>query len=347
MTPRERWLAVLKRQAFDRVPLDYRATTEFTTKLLAHLNCQSMGQVYERLHIDPVVDVGPRYVGPPAEPGHDIFGVGYQEVDYGSGSYSEAVYHPLAQFETVAEIEVNYQWPQTAWWDYSDLKQQVVGHEEQVIRGGHCEEFAAYKYLRGVTQGYMDLIDKPDMVHYVLGKLYDLKYDAIARIYEALPGQVVWSWVAEDVGTQEGLMISLQHIREYFLPHMKRIIEVVHHGGGYAFHHSDGAVRANVPQMIETGIDVLDPVQWRCKGMEREGLKADFGDQVIFHGALDNQFTLPFGTVEDCRQEAVDNIRILGAGGGLILGPCHNIQSITPPENVVAAYDAAYEAGWQ
>jgi len=75
-------------------------------------------------------------------------------------------------------------------------------------------------------------------------------------------------------------------------------------------------------------------------------LKADFGDKVIFHGGVDNQHTLPFGTPDDVRHEVRENIEILGANGGYILAPCHNIQSLTPPENIVAMYEAGYELSW-
>jgi len=152
--------------------------------------------------------------------------------------------------------------------------------------------------------------------------------------------------VAEDVGSQEGLIVSLKHIEEFFLPHMKRMIDLVHQGGGYVFHHSDGSPRKNIPNMVRIGIDVLDPVQWRCKGMEREGLARDFGDKLVFHGAMDNQFTLVRGSVADVRREAEENIRLFGRRGGYILGPCHNIQVVSPPENIVAMYEAGYEYGW-
>jgi len=214
-----------------------------------------------------------------------------------------------------------------------------------VIRGGISEPFATYKWLRGVERGYLDLIEKPEMVHYCLDRLYDLCYEDARRIYETIPGKVVWTWVAEDVGTQEGLLVSLRHIEEFFLPRMKRMIDLAHQAGVYVFHHSDGAVRANIPNMIGIGIDVLDPVQWRCKGMEREGLKRDFGDRLVFHGAMDNQFTLVTGSVADVRRQVEENIGILGAGGGYILGPCHNFQVVSPPENIVAMYDAGYEYG--
>ena len=97
--------------------------------------------------------------------------------------------------------------------------------------------------------------------------------------------------------------------------------------------------------MIVAGIDVLNPIQWRCKGMEREGLKRDFGDRVAFHGGVDNQHTLAFGSVDEVREEVITNIRVLGQGGGYILAPCHNIQAVSPPENVVAMYETGYEVG--
>jgi uroporphyrinogen decarboxylase len=346
MTPRERWLAVLNHRVPDRVPLSYRATPEVTQKLMQHLGLPSFDQVRERLHIDPVVGVGPRYVGPPPKPGHDVFGVGYQDVEYGTGVYSEAVHSPLAQYRSVAEIEANYTWPSPDWYDYSGIPDQVKGKDDWVVQGGGSEPFATYKNLRGVEQGYLDLIENPEMVHYCLDRLYGLCYENTRRIYEAIPGKVIWTWVAEDVGTQEDLILSLAHIEEFFLPRMRRMVELAHQAGAYAFHHSDGAVRRNLPNMVRLGIDVLEPVQWRCRGMEREGFKRDFGERLVFQGGVDNQVTLAFGSVADVRQEVRDNIRILGAGGGYILGPCHNIQPVTPPENVVAVYDAAYECGW-
>ena len=80
--------------------------------------------------------------------------------------------------------------------------------------------------------------------------------------------------------------------------------------------------------------------------MEREGLKRDFGDKLIFHGGMDNQYTLPFGSQEEVKQEVIDNIRILGNGGGYILAPCHNIQAVSPAENIVAMYETGYKYGF-
>jgi uroporphyrinogen decarboxylase len=346
MPSRERWLAVLQRRKPDRVPTDYWSTKEATAKLEAYLGCRTRTQMLRKLHVDYVVTASPDYAGPPVPRNMDVYGCRYRSINYGSGSYRECIHHPLAQFESVAEIQRNYTWPDPDWWDYSDIPNQIKGHETQPIRGGGSEPFLLYKYLRGDEQAFLDLVLEPEIVHYCLDKLFHLAYENTLRIYERIPGQVAITYVAEDMGGQDDLMIAPKHIREYLLPGMKRVIDLAHQAGAYVFHHNDGNCRPIIPDMITLGIDVLNPIQWRCTGMEREGLKRDFGDRLIFHGGVDNQYTLPFGTVDEVRQEVLDNLRILGAGGGYILAPCHNIQAVSPAQNIVAMYETVYEHGW-
>ncbi|MGC9348101.1 MAG: uroporphyrinogen decarboxylase family protein [Anaerolineae bacterium] len=346
MTPKERWLAVLEGESPDRLPMDYWATPEATEKLKRYLGCATEEEALERLHIDRLVNVGPKYVGPPLAPDEDIYGCRYEDVDYGTGVYNECVYHPLAGYDTVEEIEENYTWPSVDLYDYSGIPDQVEGKEEYAVRGGGSEPFLQYCRLRGLEQGFMDLVMNPELVGYGLDKLFDFAYENTVRIYEAIPGRVNVSYVAEDFGSQESLLISPRQIRSIFIPRMKRMMDLAHSAGAYVFFHSDGAVRKIIPYMIEAGIDVLNPIQWRCVGMEREGLKRDFGDQIVFHGGVDNQQTLPFGTMEDVVDEVLTNIEVLGAGGGYIMAPCHNIQANTPPENIVAMYETGYQHGW-
>lgn len=108
MTSKERWLAMLNRQKPDCLPMDYWATGEATQKLMRHLGCSNIKEVFERLHIDRVIVMGPRYVGPQPPAGEDIFGCRHRNINYGTGVYSECIYHPLAQYESVDEIEGNY-----------------------------------------------------------------------------------------------------------------------------------------------------------------------------------------------------------------------------------------------
>ncbi len=346
MTQRERMLAVLTRKKPDRIPLHYRATEEASAKLMKYLGCSNMGEVYEKLHIDRLIHVGGKYVGPPVPEGYDMFGCQYRNVDYGTGVYPECIGHPLAKYESVEEIEANYTWPTVDWFDYSEIPEYVQGKDEYVLSGGGWEPFLRYKYLRGEEQAFMDLILNPDIVEYCMEKLFNFYYEYTYRILDKAGGKILISSSSEDLGSQTGLLYSPEHIRKYFFPYHKKMIDLMHQAGAYVQWHTDGAVRKIIPDLIGLGVDILDPIQWRCPGMEREGLKRDFGDKLIFHGGVDNQYTLPFGSVEEVRQEVIDNINILGKDGGYILGPCHNIQSVGPAENVVAMYETAYEYGW-
>ena len=348
MTPRERWLAVLNHQTPDRVPTDYWATAEATSKLMEYLGCATEDEMFRCLHIDRPVRVAPRYVGPPVSDGLDEWGTGYYDMDYGIGVYHEPASFPLAQYETVDEIEENYTWPSPDWYDCTDLADQLKGREEYPVLGGGLPDALQMYYwkLRGIQLGIMDMAANPEMVHYCLDKLFDFHYQNTLRIFEQLPDQVTLCYVTEDLGTQEGLMFSPKHIHEFVISRMRPIIELVHQAGAFVFFHSDGSVRRILPDLIDAGIDLLNPIQWRCSGMDREGLKRDFGARLVLHGAMDNQQTLAFGSVADVRQEVMDNLRILGDGGGYILAPCHNIQAVSPPENIVAMYQTCNEHGW-
>lgn len=325
--------------------MDYWATRETTAQLMKYLGVTEWSDLHTRLHTDPLVAIGPRYVGPSIPAGMDEFGCRYQQVDYGGGTYYECVQPVLAGYDSIAQVEAAYTWPSPDWWDYSDLPSQLKGKEELPIAAGHAEPFARYKALRGQARAYEDLITRPDLVHYCLEKLFVLDYEDALRIFETIPGQVLISYVNEDLGGQNSLLMSPAHIREFLVPHMKRLVDLIHQASAFAFHHNDGAIRGILPDLVALGIDILNPVQWRCAGMEREVLKRDFGANVVFHGAMDNQHTLARGTLEDVRQEVMDNFRTLGNGGGYILAPCHNIQTVTPPQNIVAMYDAAHEYG--
>jgi uroporphyrinogen decarboxylase len=325
--------------------MDYWSTEEATQKALKYLGCADRWELYEKLHIDALVTVGPEYVGPPLALDADMYGCRFRDVDYGGGSYRECAYHPLAHYSSIEEMEANYTWPSVDWFDYSVIYKQIEDKDEYAVRGGGSEPFLTYARLRGMQQAYMDLVLNPELVHYCLDKLYDFCYQNTQRIYEAIPGRVDISYVAEDMGSQEGLLFSPEQIKTFFIPRMRRMIELVHQAGARVFHHSDGAITKIIPDMIEAGIDILNPIQWRCKGMDRATLKRDFGNQVVFHGGIDNQQTLAFGDVKDVQEEVAHNIQILGQGGGYILAPCHNIQAISPPQNVVAMYETGYACG--
>ena len=357
MTSRERWLAILNHQKPDRIPMDYWATPEATKKLMKYLRCDSEESLFNRLHIDPVITVWPKYIGSPERAGFieppvgssknfDIFGCGFKEMSYGAGVYEECIHHPLAEYKTLEEIKHNYKWPSPHWYDYSVIPSQIMGKENYPIQCYGSEPGWKYQHLRGHEQALIDFVLHPEIAHYCIDKIFNFCHEVTHRIYETIPDRVDLTYVAEDFGSQESLMYSPDLIREFFIPGMKRMINLAHKTGSFVFHHSDGAIHEIILDLVKAGIDILNPIQWRCNGMEREALKRDFGDKIVFHGAMDNQYTLAFGSIKEVHREVLDNLRILGKGGGYILAPCHNIQVASPPENIVTMYETGYENGW-
>ena len=340
-TPRERWEAILEGRQPDRAPIDYWATDEVTDRLMKHLKAATLRDLYEKLGIDVPFKVEPEYVGQTILPDEDVFGCKYRDVDYGTGAYRECVSHPLAGYKTVEEIEANYTWPDINDYDFTTIKDQIVGWNDYPISGGGSEPFLDYKNLRGQQQGYVDLFRYPEIANYCLDRLFDFRHEYTRRIYREIPGRVTFSYVAEDFGAQNGLLISPGMIREIFLPRMKKMNDLAHKNGVHVFFHSDGAINQIIPDMIGIGIDILNPIQWRCRDMDRAMLKAEYGDKVILHGAMDNQQTMPFGSTVDVRAEVRENINTLGPSG-YILAPCHNIQPITPTENILVMYHEAH-----
>ena len=139
--------------------------------------------------------------------------------------------------------------------------------------------------------------------------------------------------------------MSLAMYRRYLLPNQIRMAELARSFGIHVMYHTDGAARVFLPDLIDrVGIEILNPIQWRCPGMERERLVADFGDRIVFHGSIDNQQTLPFGSVDDVRREVRESVDIY-SNARWICAPCHNLQPISPTANIVAMYETIHSLG--
>ncbi len=342
MSPKERWLAVLERKPVDRVPCDIWATPEIVQKLCEHFSCDDYWQVTDKLGIDRPYHIGGKYVGPELAKNTNIWGVKFRTIDYGTGEYSEVEYAPLADVKTIRELE-EYPWPSADWFDYSDVKKQIEEHQHRPIQAGHIEPFLLYCYLRGMEQAMMDLIEAPEFVEYVFDKIFDFEIKGLERILEQADDSIDIALTAEDLGSQTGPMLSLEHFKQFWKPRFKKYISLAKQVNAHIFYHTDGAARVFIPDLIDMGVEILNPIQANCPGMEREGLKKDFGDKLVFHGSVDNQRVLPFGSVEDVRKEVIDCFDTLGLGGGYICAPCHNIQPNTPIENILVMYETIKE----
>lgn len=346
MNSLERWQAVLNHELPDRVPTDFWSTPEVLHRLLKDLHCATEDGLWRKLKIDRLHGVNPRYVGPKTG---NIWGLEYRTIPYadGAGTYDEVINHPLAACTTPEEVAA-FDWPSADWYDYSEMGKaaQKLHADGWPVQCGAFEPFLLYCYLRGMEPAFMDLYINPELAEAILTRIFDFHYVYITRSLESAgAGNVEVSYIAEDLGTQTGLLMSEAAINQFLKPNMKKMIDLVHSFGSKAFHHSDGAVRPLISGMLEIGIDLLNPIQWRCPGMDRQELKAEFGDRLVFHGAVDNQQTLPYGSVADVVAEVKENIDILGKNGGYLLAPCHNIQPITSTEKIVAMYQTAHEYG--
>lgn len=262
------------------------------------------------------------------------------------GTYDEFSYHPLSSAQAIEDLD-SYRWPTSDWFNYSEMRTSAkIGRENQVVMSGYMAIFYQHNKMRGLKASLLDPILHPEFTHYLLHRISDFLYDHHLRMFEACDGLIDVTQVTDDFGTQVGPMISLKVFREFYRPHMQKFIDLAHSFGIKVFHHDDGACRTFIPDLIEMGIDILNPLQWTCPGMELEGLKVDFGKYLCFHGGVDNQRVLAFGTPEEVRAEVRHCIDALTCDQtGYILAPCHNIQVLTPVESIIAMYDEAQRYG--
>ena len=192
----------------------------------------------------------------------------------------------------------------------------------------------------------MDPLDDPDFTHHLLQRLGDFFLEHHRRMFQACDGLIDVAQVTDDLGSQSGPLISLQIFRQFYRPWMQKFIDLCRGFGIRVMHHDDGAIRAFLPDLIEMGINILNPIQWRCPGMDLQGLKRDFGQALCFHGGVDNQQTLPHGTPEEVRAEVRRLIDTLACDRtGYVLAPCHNLQPVTPIENILAMFDETWNYG--
>ena len=346
LTPRQRWLALLAGKTPDRIPTDFQGTPEVIARLLADLNCPDEPTLWRRLHVDKRLHLVPEWTPRrPPQPGRDMWGIGFSRMSYGSGTYDEATFHPLAAAQTPADVHA-LAWPDPDDFDYTTITAAVRADDGRYpIHAGCYEPFLLYGQLRGLQTSFEDLALRPELAEVILGHIFDFHFEHHRRIFVAGRGRIDTSWVAEDLGAQTGPLMSLAMYRRFLLSNQVRMAELARSHAIHVMYHTDGAARLFIPDLIDkVGIEILNPIQWRCAGMERERLVADFGPRVIFHGSIDNQQTLPFGTPDDVAAEVRESIEIYRPARW-ICAPCHAIQPVTPTANIVAMYETIHELG--
>jgi len=355
MKPRERVLKALDHKEPDRVPLDSAFRPEIWRKLREYFNVSKNEDVMRKLGIDlrtvtilPPEEFMKKTIPKPQFEGfrfvrrisqnvfEDEWGIKYE---IGStGLYWHFVYHPLQDAESINDYEM----PNVDAVGRFDLAEREVKqwvNEYAVAGGGDIEEtlFEQAWYLRGYRQFIKDLYTNPTFVNQLLDKLLKYRVEQGKRLIE-IGVDIVR--LGDDLGAQTGMMIPLTIWRRYFKPRMRRLIRELRKGSNvYIFYHSDGNIKPLIPELIEIGVDILNPVQPEC--MDPAEIKETYKDKLTLHGTISIQETLPHGTVKDVEREVLTRVKTCGKSGGLIIAPSHVVQPDTPLENVLAVYETA------
>ncbi|HUL52546.1 MAG TPA: uroporphyrinogen decarboxylase family protein [Opitutaceae bacterium] len=347
LTHRERVRLALNHEETDRVPIAMVCSginPPAYQALTAHLKRER--ELSVEAYLRPLLDirsVAPAYVGPPLPPGTDIWGVRRVPVSYGAGEYDEIEYYPLAEAASPADLR-RHRWPTTDWFDYSVMSERIaaIGRDGDyclMVENGNI--FETSWYMRGFERMFTDLVLNPELARAIFQRVSDFFAEHFRRVLEAACGRIDLVFTADDIGGQEGLLMSLKMWEQHIKPFHSRLNHVIHGYGAKVIYHTDGSVMPAVPGLIDMGVDILQALQFDARGMDPMLLKEQFGRRLCFQGGVSVQRTLPFGTVEDVRREVDERIRVLGRNGGYILGPSHVIQAGTPPENIVAMFDTA------
>ncbi len=346
MSSRERVLAALDHQETDRIPIAMvcgginppamQALDAFV-KRNRGMDAQS--------YIDSFLDVAEVWVTGDFDQALDMWGVARKEISYGAGSYSEIVHYPLREMQSLQEIR-NYDFPRVGDMAVAERVGQIHhlrNTSDQAIVLANANLFETSWYMRGFEQAFEDMLLRPDLIHFIMETVTTFFTDYFYKILKRCRGEIDMVFTADDIGHQDGLLLSLDMWEEFIKPYHVRINEMIHNMGAKVIYHTDGAVSEAVPGLMDMGIDVLQALQFSAANMDPRHLKDTFGKTLCFEGGMCVQKVLPFGSVEEVREECRKLISILGKNGGYLCGPSHFIQAGTPGENIAAFFDEAME----
>lgn len=379
-TSRERVIAAIEHREPDRVPININPTLDFYLGLQEYLGLEteqdlrasSMQEVVPHPRVLAALGVdliavklgspkGPRPAPPCGAPvGAELrfneWGVGLRQVTQpGAGSYWEPAYHPLAS-ATLDDLE-GYRWPDPSAPGRGEAAearaQRLYGETDLALVGrfgGPIVETAVY--LVGFENWLVRTLRDIEFVEALLDRITDIAM-ALDRIGLEATAQYlqILKISGDDFGMQTGPLYSPNTFRSLFLPRLRRrwaaaraYLDEVNPSVKILFH-SCGGIRPFIPDLIDIGLQILDPVQPLAAGMDSADLKQEFGDRLAFHGGVDEQQVLPFGSEQDVEQEVLRCLRAFGPGGGYILAPAHYVQADVPPANLVAMCRAAQTHG--
>ncbi|MBS3769988.1 MAG: hypothetical protein KGY69_07015 [Bacteroidales bacterium] len=381
-TPYERVVTALTHKEPDRIPFDLGGTMvtginiKALQKLKKHLGLKEPAQVKDPITQmaytgEDVIDylkVDVKNVGPKVPEGSQLKDLGtadgyhYIEDEWGmqwrmpleNDLYYDVYKHPLAHVQTVQDVE-NYPWPDAL--DpvrYEDLKKEadsIVYDEKKAYVMGRMSSgmWEHAMWMTGYEKFLTDMYLNPSVVQAIMEKILEVKMQYWKRALEAVGENILVASCADDLGTQSSLLVDLALYKELIWPYHKRLFEFIKKQAKsktYIFFHNDGAIMETIPLLIEAGVDILNPFQVNCTGMDTQKFKKEYGRELtIWGGSCDTQFVMPYGTPREVRDETKRRIEDLAPGGGFIFAPIHVIQGGVPTENIMAWWETLQEYG--
>jgi len=232
-----------------------------------------------------------------------------------------------------------FAWPTPDRFDYSHLAEAARRHDDYAQLYGFADVWQRPALVRGWEHMFLDMAARPEWAHFLCRKFTDFYKEDYTRAAEATGGRIDLYLLLSDLGSQAGPLISLPMFRDLVAPYLREMVDHIHSLGARVLYHSCGAIARFIPDLIAMGVDVLDPIQPVTEEMQPESLQAQFGGRIVFHGGIDMQEVLPFGTPEQVQAAVRRYVAALGQEGGYLLAPTHLFQPDVPPENIVAMYD--------
>lgn len=342
MTPRERVLQTVAHKPADRAPCDYAAHQAVTDALIRKLGLADKEELLQALGVD-MRQVFLSYAQPDTGPDSE----GYKRTMWGArrrepykGDGLPDYIAPFTEETAIDDVHA-HTWPDPAALDYSQVAAQCRKYHGKYATFGApwSPFFHEAGWLIGQENFFAWMATKPDVIQAIIAHIVDYEVEATRRFLEAADGMLDITYFGNDFGTQRGLFISPRMWQELMRQPLKRFFDVSHEYGCKVMKHSCGSVRDIIPYLIADGVDILDPIQVAAAGMELAGLVRDFGDSLCFHGAVDTQRTLPFGSEEDVRAEVRSYLALTKDKGGYILCGSQNFIEDIPLDNILAMYD--------
>jgi len=270
-----------------------------------------------------------------------------------NGYWFSLVKSPMEEVDFNEETVSDYPWPDPKNPDrFKGLREKAMNFRNNgraVFTKGFCAGlFEMHQRFRGMQNAMMDFFLFEPGSDKLIGKLADLKIEFWDALLEEVGDVVDIVGEGDDYGTQQSQLIAPDHFRQYYKPHFKRVLDFIKKKSPNVkiMFHSCGNVRPVIPDFVEMGIDILNPVHVNAEGMEPFQLKKDFGNDIVFWGGgVDTQDVLPNGTPQQVADHVKRNIEALAPGGGFVFTTVHNIQAEVPPKNIAAMLDTLNEIG--